>query len=57
MGVRAASILPFAIAILLPPAGLLIGILEVTQEDRERGIRIIAVALLASLLWVLLLTG
>ncbi len=57
MGARAAKIMPFAIAVLLPPAGLLLGLLQLTQPDRDRGIRIIAVSLLAGALWWLLLTG
>ena len=57
MGARASSILPFVIAVLLPPAGLLIGLLQLTQEDRRRGFMLIAVALLAALVWVRLLTG
>ncbi len=56
VGTSPSSILPFAIAVLLPPAGLLIGLLQLTQEDRERGVRIVAVSLLAALLWILLLT-
>lgn len=57
MGARASSILPFVIAVLLPPAGLLIGLLQLTQEDRRRGFMLIAVALLAALVWLRLLTG
>jgi hypothetical protein len=57
VGARAASILPFVIAVLLPPAGLLIGLLQLTQPDRERGVRLIVVAVLAGALWAFLLFG
>jgi hypothetical protein len=57
MGARVAAIVPFAIAVLLPPAGLLIGLLQLTQEDRQRGYRLIAVAILAAAAWALLLFG
>ena len=44
---------PFAIAIVLPPAGLILG-LAALQEDRELGLRVMAVAVLAAVGWVLL---
>jgi hypothetical protein len=50
---RLAALFPFAIAVVLPPAGLIIGLVELKQ-DRELGIRLIAVALLAALVWALL---
>ena len=56
MNRRATEIFPFAIAVVIPPAGLLIGILQLTQEDRNTGVRIIVVALLAAVVWTLLLT-
>jgi hypothetical protein len=51
MGQRATDLFPFGIAIVLPPAGLILGLLEL-QQDREAGIRLIAVALLAAAVWV-----
>jgi hypothetical protein len=56
MGKRMAGIFPFAIAVLLPPAGLILG-LAALQQDRELGIRVIVVALLAAVVWVLLFVG
>ncbi|HEY8083447.1 MAG TPA: hypothetical protein VIE64_07845 [Solirubrobacterales bacterium] len=56
MGSRASTIFPFAIAIILPPAGVLLGFVELRQ-DRELGIRLIAVAILAAVVWTLLLLG
>jgi hypothetical protein len=44
---------PFAIAIVLPPAGLILG-LAALREDRELGLRVMAVAVLAAVAWVLL---
>jgi uncharacterized membrane protein YozB (DUF420 family) len=54
MGQRASNLFPFGIAIVLPPAGVLIGLLNIQQGDRELGMRVIAVALLAAIVWVLL---
>jgi hypothetical protein len=48
-----AGLFPFVIAVLLPPAGVLLGLVEIRQ-DRELGIRLIAVSLLAAVVWLLL---
>lgn len=56
MGDRLTAIFPFLIAVVLPPAGLLIGLSQL-QRERELGIRLIVVSLLAVVVWVLLLTG
>jgi hypothetical protein len=56
VGERANRIFPFGIAIVLPPAGLILGLLNM-QEDRELGIRLIVVSLLAAVVWVLLFVG
>lgn len=47
---RATDLFPFAIAVVLPPAGVLIGILTL-DKDRELGVRLIVVAVLAALVW------
>ncbi len=57
MGERASSLFPFGIAIVLPPAGLLLGLLNLQQENRVLGIRLILVSLLAAAIWVLLFVG
>ena len=57
MGERASSLFPFGIAVVLPPVGLLLGLLELGQGDREKGLRLIVVAILAALVWVLLFVG
>jgi len=57
MGERATSLFPFGIAIVLPPAGLLLGLLNLQQEDRVLGIRLILTSLLAAVVWVLLFVG
>ena len=54
MGENASRILPFAIAVILPPAGLIIGIAGM-REDRELGRRIVVVSILAAVVWLLLL--
>lgn len=56
MGERLAGIFPFVIAVLLPPAGLLIGLSQL-RRDRELGLRLVAASALAALVWVLLITG
>jgi hypothetical protein len=52
---RATEIFPLAIALVLPPAGLLIGLFAM-QENRDNGLRICAAALVGVVVWVLLLT-
>jgi hypothetical protein len=54
VGARLAAIFPFLIAVILPPAGLLIGVSQL-QRERELGVRLIVVSLLAAVVWVLLL--
>jgi hypothetical protein len=54
VGERASSLFPFGIAVVLPPAGLILGLLNIQQDDRELGIRLIAVSVLAAIVWVLL---
>jgi hypothetical protein len=56
MGDWIPKVFPFAIAIILPPAGLVLG-LAALQEDRELGLRVMAVAVLAAVVWVLLFVG
>ncbi len=56
MRARAAEIFPFAIAVLLPPAGLMLGLVA-WGEDRELAVRLGAVSLLASAVWAFLLIG
>lgn len=51
---RLAAMFPFAIAVLLPPAGLLIGLSQM-DKDRELGLRLAFVSMLASVVWVFLI--
>jgi hypothetical protein len=53
---RAAEIFPFAIAVLLPPAGLVLALVAI-EEDRDLAIRLGAVAVLAAAVWAFLLFG
>jgi hypothetical protein len=57
VGERATSLFPFGIAVVLPPAGFLLGILNLLQENRVLGIRLILVSLLSAVVWVLLFVG
>ena len=57
MGERASNLFPFGIAIVLPPAGLLLGLLNIQQQKRDLGIRLVVVSLLAAAVWVLLFVG
>lgn len=54
MGERASTLFPFGIAVVLPPAGVLIGLLNIQQGERDLGMRLIAVSLLAAIVWVLI---
>jgi len=56
MSERLSALFPFAIAVFLPPAGLILGLAEL-REDRTLGARLIVVSLLAALVWVLLFAG
>jgi len=53
---RLAVVFPFLLAILLPPAGLLIGLSQL-DKDPELGLRLIAVTVLASVVWVFLIVS
>lgn len=53
MGERIGVYIPFIIAVLLPPAGLILGLIGLQEEDRDRGIRLIGVSLLAAVVWAL----
>jgi hypothetical protein len=54
VGERASTLFPFGIAVVLPPAGLLLGLLNIQQDERDLGIRLIVVSILAAVVWVLL---
>jgi hypothetical protein len=47
---RAAVIFPFVIAVLFPPAGLVLG-LAALESDRDLAVRLIAVSVLAAAVW------
>lgn len=55
MRARASAIFPFAIAVFLPPAGLLLGLAALAQNERDMGIRLVVVAVLAAAVWAALL--
>lgn len=54
---RATAIFPFAIAVVLPPAGLLLGLAALTQGDRDLGTCLLVVAVLAAGVWIALLSA
>ena len=51
MGERAAIYVPYALAVLFPPVGVILGGVSF-KEDREMGMRLIAISLLAAVVWV-----
>ncbi|HET6997959.1 MAG TPA: hypothetical protein VFI03_05155 [Solirubrobacterales bacterium] len=53
MGERLSLFFPFILAVLFPPVGVLLGAIE-WPKDRELGMRLIAVSLLAAVVWFLL---
>lgn len=57
MRTRATAVFPFAIAVFLPPAGLLVGLAALAQGERDTGIALVMVAALAAAVWAWLLLG
>jgi hypothetical protein len=51
MGERAAIYVPYALAVLFPPVGVILGGVSL-KDDREMGMRLIAISLLAAVVWV-----
>ena len=54
MRARATAVFPFAIAVLLPPAGLLLGLAALAKGEPDTGVRLMVVAVLAAAVWLLL---
>ncbi len=57
MGEQLSRAFPFALAVLFPPAGALLGLAGLQQGNRELGKRLIVVSLLAAVVWALLLVA
>jgi hypothetical protein len=53
MSERLGLYFPFALAVLFPPVGVLLGAVE-WPKDRVAGMRLISVSLLAAVVWSLL---
>ena len=53
MSERLGAYFPFILAVLFPPVGVLLGAIE-WPKDRELGMRLIAISLLAGVVWALL---
>jgi hypothetical protein len=51
---RATAVFPFAIACALPPAGLMLGLVSIQQDDRATGIRLIVASVVAAAAWVVI---
>jgi hypothetical protein len=54
MGERASQLFPFGIAVVLPPAGLILGLLNIQEDEKELGVRLIVVSVLAAVVWAFL---
>lgn len=57
MGARFSLYFPFLIAVLMPPAGLILGLIGLQEDDRERGVRLLVVSVMAAVVWALILTS
>lgn len=51
---RSAPYFPFAIAVILPPAGFILGAVAMAEGDRELGRRLMVIAVLAAAVWAFL---
>ena len=56
MGERLGEYFPYILAVLFPPVGVLLGAVEF-PKDRDQGMRLITVSVLAALVWALLLSS
>ncbi len=54
---RGAIYFPFAIAVVLPPAGFILGAGTVAEGNRNLGVRLMAIAVLAAAIWAFLFVG
>jgi hypothetical protein len=53
LGERANRIFPFAIAVILPPAGLFLALAARQEGNRDLAQRLLVVSLLAAVVWAL----
>ena len=56
MDERLNAYIPFVLAVLFPPVGLVLGLLSLGDE-RGTGIRLLAVSIAAAAVWLLLFTA
>lgn len=54
MGERLNLYVPFVLAVLFPPVGLLLSLVGFQEGDRDKGIRLLVVSLLAAAVWAFL---
>ncbi len=50
MGERLNAYIPFVLAVLFPPVGLILGLIGL-QQDRDTGVRLLIVSVLAAVVW------
>lgn len=50
MGERLNAYIPFILAVLFPPVGLILGLIGL-QSDRDTGVRLLIVSVLAAAVW------
>lgn len=48
---------PFVLAVLVPLAGFVYGVVQYSAGERNTGVRLIALSLIASVIWVLVFVG
>lgn len=53
MGQKLSAYFPFVLAVLLPPVGVMLGVVAL-RTDRDQGMRLLAVSVLAAIVWALL---
>jgi len=51
MGERLSLYVPFVLAVLFPPVGLLLGLIGLQDGERDKGIRLLIVSVLAAAIW------
>jgi len=55
MGARLSLYFPFVIAVLMPPAGLILGLIGLQEDDRDKGVGLLLISVLAAAVWAFIL--
>lgn len=53
---RAAIWLPYVLAVVVPLAGFLYGLIQMSAGQRDEGLRLVGLSLIGAVLWVLVFT-